>query len=349
MSREIEDDEIGILEIVKLIWSRRKVLLLWGGVAAILGVVVAFSIPKLYRSSTSMVAEVSDNSQTSGSLGQLASLAGVNMGESVDGITEKLYPEIVGSKDFILQFATMKVPFQDDSISLIRYFVKEYETPWWNSVFSAPKKLLGLGMSIFKEKKEKRELEDIDFKMLSEDQYIFLKRFRESVSLVIDSKSGIIVINGMTQSPEISYILVESVLERLKSYIYLYKTSKVRSELESNSLMLEEARKNYYLADSLFANASDRSKNISSQSALLKIDRLENEKNLTFQLYTQLASQVELNRAKLNESKPILTTLDYAVYPIKAASPNKIIVLITFIFLGMVAAAAKIVLSDFFN
>ena len=76
---EEEYDEIDIMELLRKLLKDWKLILKWCGVGAVVGLVVAFSIPKEYTVSAKMAPE-SVSKTGGGSLGSLASLAGINLG-----------------------------------------------------------------------------------------------------------------------------------------------------------------------------------------------------------------------------------------------------------------------------
>ncbi len=340
------EEEIDLLELISAMWMARVKIITYGVVAGIIGIVVAFSIPKVYTSHATMVPEMEGGSSTSSSFGSLASIAGINLGDGTSGITASVYPQIVSSTPFIFEFADMPVTVEqkigaDREVTLVEYFTKEYKSPWWSHVMGAPMKILGWGISLFKDIEEEGE-GGIDLKKLTKDQALYKKNFSELITLSIDQKSNIISLGVNTQSPEVSLMLADSILVKLQEYMTLYKTSKLRYELESNQNMLAEAQKNYYYADSVYAASLDRTKNLASNVARISLERLQNEKNMTYQIYSQLATQVELNKTKLNAETPILTVIEPATLAIRASSPNKMMIIIAFGFLGGVVAVAPI-------
>ncbi|MFI3259410.1 MAG: Wzz/FepE/Etk N-terminal domain-containing protein [Rikenellaceae bacterium] len=352
-----EEEEIDLIELAMSLWAERVKIIKYGVIAGVIGIIVAFSIPKVYTSSVKMVPEMETQSSGGGSMGALASLAGINLGGESVGITAMTYPQIVSSTPFIFEFASMPVQVEDGKdaageeifreVTLIEYFTEEYKSPWWSVITGAPMKALGAVLSLFKEKEEEEgDINDINLKALSKDQDDYRKMFAESVSLSIDQKTFEAALNVNTQSAEVSLMLADSILVRLQEYMTLYKTSKTRSELYSNQNMLAEAQKNYYRADSVYAAAVDRNRNVTSSVAQINIDRLMNEKNLTYQIYSQIAAQVELNRTKLNAETPILTIIEPASMAIKAASPNKPMIVIAFGFLGGVVAVVPIIFAQ---
>ena len=68
-------------------------------------------------------------------------------------------------------------------------------------------------------------------------------------------------------------------------------------------------------------------------------NRLLNEQDLAFNVYNQIAQQLEMARAKVAESTPVCVVMQPAIMPVKASSPKKMMmgllyVLSTFIALS---------------
>ena len=64
-----EEQEIDLLELAARVWAERKLVLKWCGVAVVVGLVVAFSIPKEYTTTVTLAPETS---QGGGALGGLS-------------------------------------------------------------------------------------------------------------------------------------------------------------------------------------------------------------------------------------------------------------------------------------
>ncbi|MFR9603316.1 MAG: Wzz/FepE/Etk N-terminal domain-containing protein [Rikenellaceae bacterium] len=345
-----EEEEIDLIELAMALWAERIKIIKYGFIAGVIGIIVALSIPKVFTSSVSMVPEMESKS-TGGSMSALASLAGVNLGGESVGITAMTYPQIVSSTPFIFEFASMPVKVEDGKdtfreVTLIEYFTEEYKSPWWGVIISAPFKALGAVISLFRDEEEDGDINQINLRALSRDQDIYREMFAKAVSLSIDQKTLETTLSVSTQSPEVSLMLADSILVKLQEYMTLYKTSKTRNELKSNQSMLNEAQQRYYTADSIYAAASDRTKNVTSSVARISLDRLMNEKNMTYQIYNQIAAQVEMNKTKLNAETPILTIIEPASLAIKASSPRKVMIVLGYGFLGGVIAVAPIIFAQ---
>ncbi len=64
-----EEMEIDLLELAMTLWKKRKKLAVWSACGAVLGLVVAFSIPKENATSVKLAPEVADSKGGGGSLG----------------------------------------------------------------------------------------------------------------------------------------------------------------------------------------------------------------------------------------------------------------------------------------
>ena len=83
VSKKTEVQEIDLLELAQKVWDGKKLIFKACGVAVVLGLIVAFSIPKEYTTTVVLAPEAKAKGGA-GNLGALASMAGINIG-SVSG------------------------------------------------------------------------------------------------------------------------------------------------------------------------------------------------------------------------------------------------------------------------
>ena len=77
-------------------------------------------------------------------------------------------------------------------------------------------------------------------------------------------------------------------------------------------------------------------------------ERLQNEMNLAFQVYTQVAQQLQMAKAKVQEITPVYTVVQPATVPLNAAKPSKMLILVAFVFLAGVGSVGWILfVKDF--
>ena len=92
-------EEIDLLKLAKSVWRKRAFILKVAAAGAVVGLVVAFSIPREYTTTVKMAPEGVKTS-AAGGMADLAAMAGINLGgqnQSGDGINLMLYPDIVSS------------------------------------------------------------------------------------------------------------------------------------------------------------------------------------------------------------------------------------------------------------
>lgn len=105
-----EEQEIDLLELAMKLWKQRKKLIIWSVCGAVLGLVVAFSIPKEYATSVKLAPEITDSKASAGGLGALASMAGLSTGSGggMDAVYPQLYPDVVSSVPFATGSSTLR-------------------------------------------------------------------------------------------------------------------------------------------------------------------------------------------------------------------------------------------------
>lgn len=339
-----EENEIDLLELAMKLWKQRKKILMWCLVGAVVGLVVAFSLPKEYDTSVKLAPESAGGSKIGGSLGAMAAMVGLGGAaqSGTDAVNPQLYPDVVSSVPFLVNLFDM--PVEDingeNRTTLRKYVEDDLRSPWWSAVLSAPFKLLGALRG--GDDKAKKEGAKVNTFQLTPKENLVVQALQQRISASVDTKTAVITINVKMQDPLISAVVADSVVHKLQEYITDYRTNKARRDLEYAELLDREAKDNYYKAQQKYADYQDRNQGLILHSAQTTLERLENEATLAFNLYNQTSQQVQLAKAKVQENTPVYATVSPATVPIKPASPKKPMILIGFVFLAFVASSAWI-------
>lgn len=340
-----EEQEIDLIELAQKVWAGRKLVFKACGVAALVGLVVAFSVPREYSTSVTLAPE-SGGRSGGGSMGALAAMAGINLGSSSgeDALSPDLYPDIVSSTPFLIDLFDVKVKDQKEKIDTTLYaYLKDHQrAPWWSAVMSAPFKALGWTMSLFKEKPEEDVNAQLDPFCLTRDEAAIAGALSKRISISADKKTGVTTLSVTMQDPLISAALTDTVMHCLQNYITDYRTNKARHDLAFTEKLYGEAKANYESAQKKYANFVDANQNIIMLSYRAEQERLQNEMNLAYQVYTQVSQQLQMSRAKVQEITPVYTVVQPATVPLRPAKPNKLMILIGFIFLAGVGSVGWI-------
>lgn len=339
---EGEEQEIDLLELASKLWKERRRLIIWSICGAVIGLVIAFSIPREYTTSVKLAPEVTDSKTASGGLGALASMAGLSTGggAGADAVYPMLYPDVVSSVPFVTGLFDVEVTTKEDGerMTVQQYMDEETHGPWWSAVLGLPGKIIGL----FRSKEEVPAGHKLDNFQLTVDENLLVEALNKRVTASVDAKTSVVTISVMMQDPLVSAILADTVVNRLQEYVTDYRTNKARKDLAYAEKLNEEAKNNYYKAQQDYADYLDRNQGLALHSAQTTRDRLQNEASLAFNLYNQTAQQVQKAQAKVQENTPVYAIVTPPTVPVKPTSPRKFLILVGFTFLAFVGCAAWI-------
>ena len=326
-----------------------KVLPITFVVAAIL----AISMPNYYDSTVKLSPEMASTKSTSG-LAALASSFGVNLGNATGGLgTEALfptlYPDLMNSVDFKTSLFHVPVTIEGDkekgerdrTMSYYDYLSKEQKVPWWSA---GTKAVIEGIISIFA--KEKDEVTTVNKFRLTKEQTEIVKVIDKNVVCDVDKKTMVITINVTDQDPVIAATMADTVKTRLQNFITDYRTSKSRVDLEYNKKIYAETKARYEKARQLYAEFMDHNHDIILQTVRQKQTDLENEMQLQYNAYQQVAAQLLAAEAKVQEETPAFTTLQSATVPVKKSGPKRAQMCLIFVFLAFLGTTAWILYKE---
>ena len=328
------EQEIDLLELARKLWDNRRLIIKWCIIGAVAGLIIGFSIPKEYTTTVKLSPEVQGaKSSMGGGLSSLASMAGINLNSmsSADAVYPELYPDVVSSIPFTTELFDVPVSDKEGELQTTVYdYLSEYtRSPWWSAIMKLPGKAIGGVMSLFKEKDV--ESDTLDTFQLTKDEMDVVKSLNERIGCSVDKKTNVITLSVTMQDPLISAVLTDTVMNNLQSYITDYRTNKARKDLEYTQMLFDEARMNYHIAQQIYADYMDKNQNIVSYAVRAEQQRLQNEMSLAYNLYNQMAQQLQMAKAKVQEQVPVYTVIQPVTVPLKASKPSKSLLLVGFI------------------
>ncbi len=348
LNPEIEEEEIDIMELLAKLWSRRKMILKWCIGGAIVGLIIGFSLPKTYESSVLLAPETEQ--KTASGISSIASMMGVNLDNSVDAINFQMFPEVVASTPFIFELFDLPVQFErGDAVVntyLLDYMLEYQKKPWWSHVLGAPFKAIGWLTSLGKEEEPKTSLADLDMNNLPKKEREVVKFFSKNIMINVDKKTSKTDITLEMQDPLVVADVMNAIMDNLKNYMTEYRTSKARQDVENLTEICDQRKADYYKAQQAYAQYMDGNKNINRQSAQVESERLQQEMNLAYQVYSQVATQLEAARIKEQQAKPVFVVLEPVSIPLRHVAPSKAKMLIIFTFLAGCIAAAWVLFGE---
>lgn len=336
------------MELIAKLWKKKWMIIRWCIVGAVIGLVAGFSIPKTYTSSVTLAPEVEQ--RASSSVSSIASMMGVSLNNSVDAISVEMFPDVVHSVPFITELLSLPVEFtwKDETVqtTLLDYMLEYQKSPWWSYVISAPFKALGWAMSLVKPAEVITADTVLDPFNLPKQVRGVVKFFSENIIVNVDKKTGKTSMSLEMQDPRVVATVMNAVVENLKTYMSDYRTSKSRQDVQNLSEICEERRADYYKAQQAYAKFVDANKSVILLSAQAERDRLQQEMNLAYQVYSQVATQLEGARIQEQQAKPVFVIINPVTLPIKKTAPSKAKMLVIFTFLAGCCAAAWVLFGE---
>ena len=335
LNKEIEIDLMDLLR--KVIGIRKKIYKA-AGIGLIIGVIVAISIPKQYTVEVTLSPEMGNN-KGGGLSGLAASFlgSGVSMGDGTDALNASLSADIVSSTPFLLELSNMKVPVSgSEEISLSSYLDEE-SSPWWSYVIGFPGMVIGGVKSLFTEEDEIASFDKTSQGAieLSKQDSRKIATLKKVITASVDKKTSMTSVTATFQDPKIAAVVADSVVKKLQEYIIDYRTFKAKEDCIYLEKLFKERQQEYYIAQKKYADYLDSHDNIILQSVRTEQERLQNDMSLAYQVYSQVASQLQVARAKVQEEKPVFAVVEPAVVPLEPSGTSKKIYVLAFVFLAV--------------
>lgn len=326
--QEPENDEITIdwMDILRRIYTIRKTLYKAAGVGVVLGIIIALSIPKQYTVTVTLSPEMSGDKAGGGLASLASSFLGGGASSSPDALNATLAPDIVASTPFILELFNIRVQTLDGKLgtTLVAY-LDEQKQPWWGYIKAAPGMAIGAIKSLFAEEADTASV--LNPFQLTEKEASKVEAIKQSIIAEVDKKTAKTTISVTLQDPKVTAIVADSVVAKLQQYIIDYRIKKAKEDCAYLEDLYKERQQEYYQAQSKYAHYFDTNRNIAFQSVRAEQERLQNDMNLAYQVYSQVAQQLQVARAKIQEEKPVFAVVEPATIPLEPSGTSKKMIL----------------------
>jgi len=337
-----EEDEIDLIALAKTFWKGRKTVIRAVIVGAVIGLLVAILSPKEYTASTVIVPQTGQSpSSKLGGLSSIAAMAGFNLndiGSSGETLSPMVYPQLVSSIPFELEL--MNTPFSFSGVghpvSIYDYYT-DINKP---GVLATVKKYtIGLPFVILKALKGKPADQKAGTNLiaLTDDQEQIRKLIEEKITLDVNTKEGYLTLTAAMPEAALSAEVAQYACALLQKYITQIKIKKASEQLSFIQDRYNEKKKEFEHAQENLARFRDRNKNVATAMAKTEEDRLQSEYSIAFNVYSELAKQLEQAQIQVKEDTPVFSVLAPAVVPVEKSKPKRSMILIIWLFLGGIA------------
>lgn len=357
---EGNSDEIDLAELLRKLWVKRSYILKVTLIFLLLGLFVALFSPVQYTSTCTVVPQSGDD-KTGGGLGGVAAMMGVNLGTAImnEGtLSSVMYPEITKSVPFTREIMNTKVIVEKSHGKPITlqdyYFNSQYQK--FNILGMIKKYSLGLPGVLLGVLRSEEKSEVIEHSLSSDSTTIYTLSKEEkkvydviqkSIQIEPNSKDGYVTLGYTFPEARVAAAVTDQLYRTLEAYVSRFKTEKLEDNLAFVEQSYEIARKDFINAQNHLALFQDANRGLTTASALSTETRLRNEYDVAFSLYRELATQLEQAKIAVKENQTILTMVNPPVVPLEKSAPRRSIVLISFLFLGIVVACGWVLSAPY--
>lgn len=339
---ETENDELEIdwMDILRRIIAIRKTLYKAAGIGLVLGIIIALSTPKQYTVSVTLSPEMGNDAKSNGLASMAASFLGAStMNSTPDALNATLSSEIVSSTPFLLELFDTRVQTLDGELNttLVAY-LDEQRGSWMGTVLAAPGMAIGAIKGLFTE--EPDTVATLNPFQLTKEENQKVESLRKNILADIDKKTGITTLSVTLQDPKVTAMVADSVVTKLQQYIINYRIAKAKEDCSYLEQLYKERQQEYYDAQQRYARYVDANKSLVLQSVRTEQERLQNDMNLAYQVYSQVAQQLQVARAKIQEEKPVFAVVEPATVPLQPSGTSRKVILVGIVFLAVCCTAA---------
>ena len=348
-----EELEIDLMDLLRKVIGIRKKIYKAAGIGLIIGVIVAISIPKQYTVEVTLSPEMG-SSKAGGLSGLAASFlgSGVSMGDGTDALNASLSADIVSSTPFLLELSAMDIPVTKNEVMTLNTYLDEESSPWWSYIIGLPGMVIGGVKSLFIEEDEITSFDKTSQGIieLSKKETEKIETLKEKITASVDKKTSMTSVTATFQDSKVAAVVADSVVKKLQEYIIDYRTSKSKEDCLYLEKLFKERQQEYYAAQKKYADYMDSHDNIILQSVRAEQERLQNDMSLAYQVYSQVASQLQVARAKVQEEKPVFAVVEPAVVPLYPSGTSRKVYVLAFIFLSVcIVISWNLFGKDFLN
>ena len=309
-----------------------------------LGLFVALFTPNQYTASCTLVPQMGER-RAGGSLGGLAAMAGISLGDIGAGevLSPNVYPNIIKNVEFQKELIHSLYLFEDleEPVSYYNY-ATDPQYRKFSLLGTIKKYTLGLPGTIIgairgePEVRSKSVESGVHVSRLTYKEHKVLEKLYEVFTLSLNQKEGYVQLSTTMRDPFLAAQITTKAQQLLQEYLTDFKLQKVQANLEFVENSYREAKANFEAKQEELARFRDANVNLTSAIARTREEKLQSEYTLLLSVYTELAKQKEQAKIAVTETTPILTVIEPVVVPVKKSKPSRTKMLFVYTFLGFI-------------
>ena len=321
-NKNIHDDEIDIIQIVKTIWKSWRFIVILSSFFVFMGVARALLSPIVYTSSSTFIlSDSSDN--TSSSLGGFAGLVGINLGgmSSESEIPALMYPKVAESVEF-KRLLLEEFIDEGKTISLKNFMIDYY----------------GVNPEGF-------VTNDNDF-FVSKSEDVLFNILNTIISISVNQKDGFVSISANMPTSEYAANTCFNAREILQNIIINNKIKSAKENLSFTKEQLSLKKIEFDKIQNKIAYFQDSNLNIINSKYENELNMLKAEFPIINSVYTELSKQMEQSKLQVNKDTPVFSVVKEVSMPVIRSSPKRSQMVLIFGFVGLILSILYVIAKE---
>ncbi len=336
----LNKQEIDFILFFQLVWNKKKILIRISFLFLIIGIFLSLLLPVKYTTTTIFVPQINSSNKI-GQFSSLAEIAGININafDNSNTLSPITYPVIIKSLPFQYELIYTKIYLESikDTVTLYDYYTKYYKNDLISSLFS-----------LFRRKEitidNKKNFKDIYILNRYEDQIIKLNS--KNINIKIKEKEGYLILQVTMHDPYVAAQVALKSINLLQKYVTKYKIEKVQQQYLFTLQRFNEKKFEFEKIQKELAQFRDRNKNITAATVKIQEEEILNKYNIAYNVFMELAKQLEQVQIKVKEDTPVLTIIEPVKVPNKKSSPNRILIIALSLFIGFFSGFFFIIIKE---
>ena len=341
-----QEDSIDVIALLTTLWQSRKFIVKTILIFFVFGVLIALLSPVKYKASTVFVPQLGSEVKAPSGLSSLASLAGINLSSGNQGgdISPLLYPNL--SSNIPFKLALLSAPITEDtSDTLDVQFYLLSQKSGINILSTIKKYTIGLPGLLFSSDTNTSSSQS-SLISLTEEEEELVEMLSEKYTVSVNEKEGYVAVSALDKNPVIAAELVRIITANLQDEIIQKRLEKVQNNLDFTQNQYNQKKLEFEKIQDRLARFKDRNQNISSSLFLNELERIQAEYSIALKVVTELATQVESAKLRVNKDTPIFSVIDPVTVPTQKEYPKRKNIVVLFLFFGFVIASTYILVKQ---
>jgi tyrosine-protein kinase Etk/Wzc len=338
-----------LIDLIQILLKKRKIIYKTTVVFISIGFLYAIFSPKEFTSTAKLMPDLENESNIGVSrLAAISRSFGFDFGTSTQGITGEIYPDIVTSREVLYKVIKDTLIIDNQKTTFIEYFLnnQNFIQKWIRNIFNIPGRLVKV---ILGSDRKLPVFED-NTVVYTENEVKAMKTLADGMlKLNMDLNKGVLNIAIIAESRELAVQLLQGFIHHLINRIQSIFTEKSSQNYIFIKSRYGQAENDLNEAEKKLADFIDQNLEVDNAALKLEQDRLERNVRFKIELFSEIQKELTRSEIELQKSKPVLTILEYPNFPIEKSHPRRILIIISFLLIGIIFSLLFILVQNYFE